>query len=173
MKKILPTLLTLVATVGWSLAPAVADETAPAAEPAAMSPVTTALDSMGYFTETKALPKADYYIFIASASWCGPCRALMPLIVQEYKKNISQDKSVSLVLLCYDRDAAAAKKYIGHYNCDMPGVMGHQAYKLPNCPTISYIPSAFILKADGELVASGRGSLVLDWKKLIQGCSAK
>ena len=172
MKKIMLTLSLLAGMVAWSIAPSAADEPASAAE-TTKSPVATVLDSMEYFTETKALPKADYYIFIASASWCGPCRALMPQIVHEYKQHISQDKSVSLVLLCYDRDDAAAKKYIGHYNCDMPGVMGHQAYKLPNCPTISFIPSAFILKADGELVASGRGSLVLDWKKLIQGAPAK
>lgn len=128
-----------------------------------LSPVAKALAEAGYFTESEALPRAKTYIFICSASWCAPCRALMPKIVEEYEKNMKKNKSVSLVLLCHDQDEDAARKYIEHYETDMPGVMA-SAVNLPNKPQISGIPWCFYMNAKGELISSGSGNRVLDWK---------
>ena len=128
-----------------------------------LPPVPKALAEAGYFTETEARPRAKVYIFICSASWCGPCRALMPQIVEEYEKNMKKDKSVSLVLLCHDRTEEDAKKYIEHYDTDLPGVMA-SAVNLPNKPQISGIPWCFYMNAKGELISSGAGNKVLDWK---------
>ena len=38
------------------------------------------------FVSGKPSDKAKYYIYLHSASWCGPCKALMPEIVKDYKK---------------------------------------------------------------------------------------
>lgn len=130
---------------------------------AGLSPVAKALAEAGYFTETEARPKAKVYIFICSASWCGPCRALMPQIVEEYEKNIKKDKTVSLVLLCHDRTEEDARKYIEHYDTDLPGVMG-EAVQLENKPQLPGIPWCFYMTAKGELISAGAGSKVLDWK---------
>lgn len=132
-----------------------------------LPPVPKALAEAGYFTETEALPRAKVYIFICSASWCGPCRALMPQIVEEYEKNIKKDKSVSLVLLCHDRTEEDARKYIEHYDTDLPGVMGG-AVKLENKPQIPGIPWCFFMTAKGELISSGAGDKVLDWKNEVK-----
>ncbi len=135
-------------------------------------PVPKALAEAGYFTETEARPRAKVYIFICSASWCGPCRALMPQIVAEYEKNIKKDKSVSLVLLCHDRTEEDAKKYIEHYDTDLPGVMAG-AVQLENKPQISGIPWCFFMNAKGELISSGPGNKVLDWKTEVKKKPAK
>lgn len=131
------------------------------------NPVADALAEAGYFTETEARPRAKFYIFICSASWCGPCRALMPKVVEEYEKNMKKDKTVSMVLLGHDSTEEEARKYIEHYETDMPGVLS-SAVQLPNRPQIPGIPWYFILNAKGELVSVGSGNKVLNWKQEIK-----
>lgn len=135
-----------------------------AVEPQEMSVVARILDEAGYYTAQKAKPNARYYVFICSASWCGPCRRLMPAVVDEFKKNIQNDDTVSLIMMGLDRDEATCKQYLEHYNAGMPGVFGAKLGKLPNKPAIQYVPFAFILDADGNMIASGHGKLVLEWK---------
>ena len=174
MRHLILTLTVLLGLCTWSLPTVFAqDEETPSEttkkkekskkKTTAYSPVAKALAEAGYFTETEALPKAKVYIFICSASWCGPCRALMPKIVEEYKKKIKKNKQVSLVLLCYDRNEEDAKKYIEHYDTDMPGVMA-SAVQLENKPEIPGIPWCFYMNAKGELISAGSGNLVLSWK---------
>ena len=133
----------------------------------ALSPVAQALEEAGYFTETEARPKAKFYIFICSASWCGPCRALMPKVVEEYETKMKKNKNVSMVLLGYDSDDDAARKYIEHYETDMPGVLNKKV-NLENRPEIPGIPWYFILNAKGDLISVGAGSKVLDWESEIK-----
>ena len=133
---------------------------------AGYSPVAKALAEAGYFTETEARPKAKFYIFICSASWCGPCRALMPQVVEEYTKNMKKDKRVSLVLLGFDKTDEEALAYIEHYNTDIPGVLNSKV-QLENRPNIPGIPWYFILNAKGELVSVGAGNKILNWKEEI------
>lgn len=175
MKRLLILLTMLSAFGGWAVPTAAAQEAeVPATEvkkkkvrTAGLSPVARALAEAGYFTESEARPKARFYIFICSASWCAPCRALMPKVVEEYEANIKKNKSVSLVLLGYDQDAASALRYIEHYETDMPGVLG-SAVQLENRPEMKGIPWCFILNAKGELIHSGFGQTLLQWKDLIK-----
>lgn len=131
-----------------------------------LSPVAQKLDEAGYFTTSTARPDARFYIFICSASWCGPCRALMPEVVKEYENNMKRDKSVSMVLLGCDDTKEAAQKYIEHYETDMPGVL-KSAVSLEKAPQIAGIPWYFILDSEGNLVSSGAGSRVLAWKEIL------
>ena len=173
MKHILTTLAVLLGVCTWSVPQVMAETDEPAItkkeskkkkkKSGNLSPVAAALAEAGYFTETEALPRAKVYIFICSASWCGPCRALMPQIVKEYEKNIKKNKSVSLVLLGYDQDEEAAKKYIEHYKTDMPGVLAKK-FNIENKPDIPGIPWCFYMNAKGELISVAAGSKVLDWK---------
>lgn len=172
MKRIFLALTLLLGLCTWSLPMVHAQDTD--AKPAkkakkqkkksGLSPVAQVLNDAGYFTETEALPKAKVYIFICSASWCGPCRMLMPKIVEEYEKNMKKNKSVSLVLLCADRTEEDAQKYIEHYKTSMPGVMNSKAH-LENRPEIPGIPWCFFMNAKGELLHVGAGSDVLNWKE--------
>lgn len=132
-----------------------------------LSVVAQALEDAGYFTETEARPKAKFYIFICSASWCGPCRQLMPQIVEEYEKNMKKDKSVSMVLLGCDSTPEEARKYIDHYETDMPGVM-KKAVRLPIPLDNRGIPWCYIVNAKGELITAGAGNKILNWKTEIK-----
>lgn len=175
MKRLFTTLALLVGLCVWGMPQVQAEDDAPVSTKKSgkkkasvkLSPVAQALADAGYFTETEANPKAKVYIFIYSASWCGPCRALMPRIVKEYEQKIKKNKSVSLVLLCADRDEDSARKYIEHYETDMPGVM-KKAVRLENMPDLTYIPSCVYMNAKGEVLFSGSGDKVLEWKKLIK-----
>lgn len=132
-----------------------------------MSDVAKALAEAGYFTETEAKPKARFYIFICSASWCGPCRSLMPQVVEEYEKKMKKDRKVSLVLLGCDNTDEEARKYIEHYETDMPGVLMKKV-QLENMPQIKGIPAYIVMNAKGELISTGMGSGILDWKSEIR-----
>lgn len=135
---------------------------------AGMTPVAKALAEAGYLSDDEALPKAKYYLFICSASWCPPCRALMPQIVEEYEKKMKKDKKVSLVLLCCDRTEEKGKEYLAHYETDMPGVMFSQVAEMLNLPKPNGIPAAIVVNAKGEVVAEEHGSALLQWKELVK-----
>ena len=49
------------------------------------SAVKAAIEDIEFLTDNKPSKKAKYYIYLHSASWCSPCKALMPEIVKEYK----------------------------------------------------------------------------------------
>ena len=70
------------------------------------------------FVSGKPSDKAKYYIYLHSASWCGPCKALMPEIVKDYKK--MKKKKVEVILIGHDKTEDAAKEYLKHYDADFP-----------------------------------------------------
>ena len=127
--------------------------------------VVTALEEAGYFSRKKAKPTAEYYIFICSASWCPPCRKLMPHIVKEYKSNIRRNPKVDLILLGGDKDEDECKKYLKHYRADFPGLHARKQINLPDFPQIQYWPFAIFVDADGKVITSGHGQMVLEWKE--------
>lgn len=177
MKKLLMSLMLLLALGCWCMPVAEANDDEERTEKvekkkkakrlAGLSPVARELSEAGYFTESEARPKARFYIFIASASWCGPCKALMPKIVEEYEENMKKNKSVSLVLLGCDQTAEAAQKYIGHYETDIPGVL-NSAWANPDRPQPRAIPACFIMNAKGQVIHEGPGADVLEWKTYIK-----
>ena len=70
----------------FSVATLHADEATAAPAPAETAPAVTAYLNSAAFLTGQPMADAQYYIYIYSASWCGPCKALMPEIVKEYKK---------------------------------------------------------------------------------------
>lgn len=183
MKQWILSLFLLLAIGYWCAPQVMAQEDEPASvapkkkkkkgKKVAMSPVAAALSEAGYFTESEASPKAKFYLFICSASWCGPCRQLMPQIVEEYETKMKKDKKVSMVLLGCDQDEASARQYIEHYKTDMPGVLFKSVAQVLELPKPSGIPAAIVVNAKGEVLATGHGSILKDWKSLIKKKPAK
>ncbi len=117
------------------------------------------------FFNGKVSSKASYYIYLQSASWCGPCNAEMPEIVQEYKA-MKKDGRVELILVGHDRSLEQAKAFLSKYKAGFPGLMASdsEAQKLPGFKMANGIPNAIIVDADGNQVASGHGSIVKKWR---------
>jgi len=108
--------------------------------------------------------EADYYIYLSSASWCRPCRMIMPDIVKAYpemKKN-----KVEIILLGCDRTENAAKAYVEKYKAKFPllWMMNPNVTKLPAFTPPPTIPRIIIVSKDGERLHEGPGAHILNWK---------
>ena len=127
------------------------------------SVVAAKLKGNTYFTESKPNLNAKYFIFLESASWCGPCNAEMPEVVKAYEEMKASGK-VELILLSADRTAAEAKGFLDKYKATFPGLMPKSGASVPARPEARGIPNATIMKADGTVLDSGHGSIIRGWK---------
>ncbi len=109
--------------------------------------------------------EADYYIYLGSSSTCPPCCALMPKVVKEYSK--MKRKNVELILVGNDKTKEAAMAYVKEYKVKFPTLHFAQAGGLPGRAPSSGLPNVTIVDADGKALASGRGDVILNWKKTI------
>lgn len=115
-------------------------------------------------------PKADYYIYLYSASWCGPCKMLMPKIVEMYKKDLMYDSRVALILLGADSNDEGVRQYISHYDMPIYAI----CYKTPGVNQIPGfqqppgIPFHVIVDKKGNVVTSGLGGAILNWKSHVK-----
>lgn len=128
--------------------------------------VPAALAKATYLTKKKANQKAEYYIFLNSASWCGPCRMVMPKVVKEYRK--MRSGKVELLLVSAEEDDAA-REYMDHYKAKFPGINRTQAGKIPGVTfSLGGIPAMCLVDADGNKLHDGHGADTLKWKDLIK-----
>ena len=141
-----------------------AEEAAPA--PAETAPAVTAYVNSAPFLTGAPSTEADYYIYLFSASWCGPCRAIMPEFVAQYPE--MNANKVEIILISVDNSAEQAKAYIEHYNAGLPGlhIGSITAQKLPSASNPRGIPNAIIVDAQGKILHQGHGATVLNWKQI-------
>lgn len=118
------------------------------------------------FLGGKPSKKADYFIYLHSASWCGPCKAIMPDIVKEYRK--MKKAGVEVILMGHDKDEKGVKSYLKSYKAKMPALVStsDEAKAMPGNKAIGGIPHAIIVDKDGNIVREGHGKIVLDWKEI-------
>lgn len=112
--------------------------------------------------------KAIVYVYLQSASWCGPCRKIMPEVVKMYKE-MRKDGRVEMILVGHDHSPEEVKAYIEGYKCKMPAISkdGKNVEKLPGFSVAGGIPDAIIVDANGKLLGRGYPTIVLpNWKEL-------
>lgn len=112
------------------------------------------------FISGRPRTNARYYIFLHSASWCGPCRALMPQIVAEYRK--LRNKKVEIILVSGDRTVEDAKAYVRDHEVRFPAAMPAAVANVPGYQPPGAYPSAVIVDNTGRVIQQGHGRIVLD-----------
>lgn len=131
-------------------------------EASALSPVAKAISELPAVCGTLNTT-ADYYIYLYSAGWCGPCRRIMPQIVQLYKDTFSKEKRVEIILLSADVNSDEAKKYVEHYDVGfytIPARNNPQADNLPGAYQVRSIPHCIAVDKEGNRLFAGHASLL-------------
>ncbi len=112
--------------------------------------------------------KADYYIYLFSASWCGPCCKEMPNIVKTYK-DMKKSGKVDIILFCQDRTPEDAKEFVKKFRIPFMTIMGNDSKvsKVPGYSPASGIPHCIVVDRYGQVITRGHpGSLLRSWEAL-------
>lgn len=93
-----------------------------------------------------------YFIFYYTASWCGPCQAFSPQLVEFYNKN--KNENFELVLITADRDenameAYAVKKHMPWPQLKMKAVPKFEAVAQHG---VSGIPTVVVCDLEGKII---------------------
>ncbi|MBQ2380363.1 MAG: redoxin domain-containing protein [Akkermansia sp.] len=121
----------------------------------------------------KVNQKALVYVYLQSASWCGPCKQAMPGIVEQYKE-MREDGRAEIVLVGWDQTPDGVKSYIEGYKCKMPAVHkdAKNVNKLPGFTPAQGIPFAIMVDAEGNVLKSGSPFVVNQWKAEVEKLEA-
>lgn len=144
-----------------------------AQEPATPAPAAAAvpakLDSLSYISEARPAADAKFYVYLCSASWCPPCRAIMPKVVEQYA-DIKAARG-EIILLCFDRTPQAGEAYLKKYGAKFPAIMADfrtaSQLGLPGFTPPRGIPNATFVTPDGNVLNSGHGGTLLNWRNII------
>lgn len=132
--------------------------------------VGTALSKLKQINRAKLNANAKYYFILFSASWCPPCRAEAPKIVDEYKNVFSKNPDLELVLFSRDRDKKSALDWAKEEKMKFPIYFDSEKYNsVPGIESPGGIPHLFIVDGDGKLITRGHpGTLLKDYKEHIK-----
>ena len=118
-------------------------------------------------------PKAEIYIYLYSASWCGFCRECMPVAVEQYKKMKSSRKA-EIILIGGDKTEKEAIQYLKSYKLKAPGIMFNALKStnfqgLPSCGMPGF-PAVTVVTKDGKMLANVIGAsqvkeVLANWKQ--------
>jgi thiol-disulfide isomerase/thioredoxin len=88
------------------------------------------------------------------ATWCGPCRAEIPDLVELQNKYKDQLQVIGLVV--DDEDQAAIKKFVAEFGIHYPVALATDALRL-RYGGIPALPTSFVLDAEGRIVQKHEG----------------
>lgn len=112
--------------------------------------------------------EADVYIYLFSASWCGPCRAEMPKIVKEREKMLQEGMKTEVVLIGADSSLEGVKKYMQDFNIPFYGVFARDP-KVGHLPALEQprgIPFCIFVDKKGNKIHSGHASAIMNWRTI-------
>lgn len=108
--------------------------------------------------EGKPLSLADYkgkvILLNFWASWCGPCRAEIPDLVE--LQNKYKDQLQILGLVVDDDDEDAVKKFVADFGINYPVALAGDEVRL-QYGGIPALPTSFVLDAEGRVVQKHEG----------------
>ena len=115
-------------------------------------------------------PAAKCFVYLQSASWCGPCREEMPEIVKEYKE--MKANGVEIILCGRDEDKKGVKGYIKEFKIPFPAVVANEKLKLPGYQRSPGVPHATFVDKSGKVLLDGHGAITMRWKEVIEKINA-
>ncbi len=108
--------------------------------------------------DAKLLSLADYKSKVVLlnfwATWCGPCRAEVPDLVELQNKYQNQLQIIGLVV--DDDDQEAIKKFVDQFGINYPVAIATDALRL-EYGGIPALPTSFVLDAEGRVVQKHEG----------------
>lgn len=109
---------------------------------------------------------AEFYIYLTSASWCGPCNMEMPHVVEAYEK-MREDGRVELVQISGDNNPEAAKGFAEKYGAPFTVLNARAEGSTPPPGFIkpTGIPHATIVDNEGNVIKDGHGAIVKNWEQ--------
>ena len=134
------------------------------------------VEALGKFKVFNSKPnlKAEYYIYLYSASWCGYCQQCMPVAVEQYKK-MKASRKVELILICGDKSEGEGKSYLKSKKLKSPAIMfselqATQFKGLPGCGMPGY-PAISVVDKEGNMIKNVVGATAVkevlnDWRNL-------
>ena len=135
-------------------------------------PVAAALKAIETPTFGTFDTKADFFIYLFSASWCGPCKAIMPDIAGKHYPEMRKSKkpSVEIILIGKDQTPEGVGEYRDHYKAKFFAVHGKDpaVKQLPGYTEPNGIPHCIFVDKKGEVIHSGHGSAIGNWKNIVE-----
>lgn len=97
--------------------------------------------------------KGKYVLVDFWASWCGPCRAEMPVVVEAYKKYAA--KGFEIVGVSFDNDKAAWEKGVKDLGMTWPQMSDLKGWKCEASAVygIRSIPATLLFDPQGKIIA--------------------
>lgn len=111
---------------------------------------------------------AEYFIYVQSASWCGPCNREMPDLVKCYPE--MKAANVELILVGRDETWEEAEAFLKRYGAAFPGVhyKDEALLKLPGFELSRGVPQATVVHKSGRVVLDNHGSYAFKWRRIVE-----
>lgn len=111
------------------------------------------LNASGAPVDASVLNDKELTAFYFSASWCPPCRAFTPLLV-EYA-NMNKER-MNVVLVSGDRSAEDQQKYLDNYKMPFYAVRHDSApvYTLNSEFGVRFIPTLVVVDRNGKVLTT-------------------
>jgi peroxiredoxin len=90
------------------------------------------------------------------ASWCGPCRLEMPVLIEFYKKNHSDASDFEILAVSIDEDTKEAENFAAAQKLNFP-VLLDPAQKMANAYEVEGIPTMFVIGKNGRILFGHSG----------------
>mgnify|MGYP000373120689 CR=1 FL=1 len=112
--------------------------------------------------------RSKYYIFYYTASWCGPCQAFTPSLVEFYNEAKPNNNNFELVLISSDQEEDAMEEYAAKKNMPWPQLELSKVEKFSKKfdHGVTGIPSVVVCDLEGKIVAKTRS--IDELKKLVK-----
>ena len=143
-----------------------AQSSASASPPAAQSTMAHAIENTPFITTHKPNPRADYYMYFFTASWCSPCRAVTPKIIAEYPAMMT-NRHLEVILVSLDDTPEQALAYLNKYNAPFAAIMlpTLKKFPLPGCPSdMGVVPHIIVVDAHGNFIYRGHALRYSEWR---------